>query len=134
MEQERAFLESWDSDEQRSLLLVAVRKDENGNERIIADATLSAKSKRFAHRAVLGISVVKSEWGRGIATELISRLIEHGRSHGVEIIELEVMSHNERAIRLYERFGFKRIGVFPAFSRIDGRDLDAILMYLDLRK
>lgn len=133
VEQEKAFLESWSSSEQRSLLLVAVRTDENGREQIVADASLTAMSRRLAHRAELGISVVKSEWGKGIGTRMIEKMIDHAKMHGIELIYLEVRTDNERAIRLYERMGFKRIGVSPAYMKIDGQYFDVLLMYLDLR-
>lgn len=131
VERERAFLEGLSANE-RSIMLVAV-KNEAGKEEIAACANLSAMPRRLSHRAELGISVVKSEWGRGIGSAVIQTLIDHARAHGVEIINLEVRTDNARAIRLYERFGFTRIGVSPAFLKVNGEYHDALLMYLDLR-
>ncbi|NNJ32680.1 GNAT family N-acetyltransferase [Bacteroides xylanolyticus] len=51
----------------------------------------------------------------------------------IEILNLEVRKDNINAIHLYEKFGFKSIGISPAFFKIDGEYVDFELMYLDLR-
>ena len=61
-------------------------------------------------------------------------LIDAAKASGTELINLEVRADNSRAIRLYERFGFKRVGVSPAYMKIGGEYADAVLMYLDLRE
>lgn len=63
---------------------------------------------------------------------MVSRLIEHARQSGISVIELEVRSDNVSAISLCQKMGFERIGVYPKFFRIDGRDYDADLMNLYL--
>lgn len=45
-----------------------------------------------------------------------------------EIVELEVRSDNVNAIKLYEKFGFEKIGVFKGFFKIDGKLIDFDLM------
>lgn len=44
-------------------------------------------------------------------------MIEHARAQRIEIIELEVRSDNERAIRLYQKYGFAKIGAYQSFLR-----------------
>ncbi|HIZ48589.1 MAG TPA: GNAT family N-acetyltransferase, partial [Candidatus Gemmiger excrementavium] len=73
-------------------------------------------------------------WGQGVGSALMARLLVFARKHGVEIINLEVRSDNLRAIRLYEKYGFRRIGTSPAFFKIGGQYVDAEMMYLDLRR
>ena len=51
----------------------------------------------------------------------------------IEIIELEVRCDNKRAIHLYEKYGFRRHGTFPAFFKIGDEYIDFELMHLDLR-
>lgn len=41
-------------------------------------------------------------------------------------------SDNVRAIRLYEKFGFRKLCTFPAFFRIGGQDIDFDVMLLQL--
>lgn len=45
-----------------------------------------------------------------------------------EIVELEVRSDNVNAIKLYEKFGFEKIGVFKGFFKIDGKLIDFDIM------
>ena len=62
--------------------------------------------RRMSHRAELGITVLMSEWGKGLGNRLMETVIEYAKSNGIEIIELAVKSNNERAIRLYKKYGF----------------------------
>ena len=41
-----------------------------------------------------------------VGTELMNKLLETGRSMGIEAFTLEVRAYNQAAIRLYESFGF----------------------------
>ena len=52
---------------------------------------------------------------------LMDAAIQTAQSAGYAQIELEVAADNERAIRLYERFGFKEYGRCPrALKRENG--------------
>ena len=42
-------------------------------------------------------------------------------------------SDNDRAIRLYERFGFTKIGTIPAFLKVNGEDFASDYMVLPLK-
>lgn len=46
---------------------------------------------------------------KGLASQMMSELIKDCKANKVRNITLEVREHNESAIRLYERFGFKKI-------------------------
>ena len=71
------------------------------------------RSYKMAHRANLGISVEKAYWGLGIGRIMTEACIECARKAGYEQLELEVVSENESAIRLYESVGFKEFGRNP---------------------
>ena len=103
------------------------------NGEIIGDASLSGFSRRMSHRAEFGISVVKSEWGQGIGRALLQKCIMYAKEHMIELINLEVRSDNIRAIHVYEKYGFRKIGTAPAYFKIDGEYYDFDLMVLDLR-
>lgn len=128
LEQEQAFLQMQKEDK-RSLFLCAWKDDA-----LVGTASLSALLRRMQHRAELGISVVKAEWGHGIGSMLMERLISHARGNGIEIINLEVRSDNRRALHLYEKYGFRHIGTSPAFLKIGGAYVDFQILYLDLRQ
>lgn len=101
--------------------------------KLIGTGFLSGMNKRMRHRATLAISILKSEWNRGVGSEMMEKLIGFAKEIGIEIISLEVRSDNIRAIHLYEKFGFRRIGTFPAFFKIADKYIDFELMRLDLR-
>lgn len=104
------------------------------NDDIVGCANISGMKRRMSHRANFAISVAKSEWGRGIGSALLEKCISFAKDNEIEIINLDTRSDNFRAISLYKKFGFIKIGRMPAFSKINGKYIDADLMYLDLRE
>ena len=126
-EDEERFIQST-LDDDRSVMLLAC---EDGN--ILGNGSLMCMSRRMSHRAGLALTVKRSEWDKGIGSALMRSLIDQAVSAGIEMISLEVRYDNERAIHLYEKFGFTKIGTFPAFLKIDDEDIDCEIMVLDLR-
>ncbi len=87
---------------------------------IIGIANVNRKKRRMSHRASIGISVRRCAWHGGVGTALMEALIAFARKNGIEQLELEVRSDNDRAIRLYERSGFAKVGTIPAFLKVNG--------------
>ena len=86
-------------------------------------------NKRMAHRGTIGLCVLKTENGKGIGTRFMQTLIDFGKTTAKsEIIYLEVRSDNKNAIKLYEKFGFEKIGTFKGFFKIDGKLIDFDMM------
>ena len=104
------------------------------NDDIVGSANISGMKRRMSHRANFAISVAKSEWGSGIGSALLEKCISFAKDNEIEIINLDTRSDNIRAISLYKKFGFVKIGRMPAFSKINSEYIDADLMYLDLRE
>lgn len=104
------------------------------NGKIVGNASYTGfTNARMAHRGEFGISVLKSEWGQGIGSMLLEKIIDFAKNTAqAEIISLEVRSDNERAIGLYKKFGFQKIGEFKGFFKIDGEYIDFTLMNLYL--
>lgn len=100
---------------------------------IIGIANVSRLKRRMSHRASIGISVRQCAWHSGVGTALMEALLAFARKNGIEQLELEVRSDNGRAIRLYERFGFTRIGTIPAFLKVNGEDFASDYMVLPLK-
>lgn len=98
--------------------------------KLVGTVSVAAVSdrKRLRHRAVLGISVLREAWGRGVGTMLMDAAVQTAQAAGFRQLELEVAADNERALRLYRRFGFEEYGRRPAGMRRDGVDVDEILM------
>ena len=100
--------------------------------RIVGTAGLHAT--RVNGVASLGMSIVPAIRGQGWGRALLQAAIDHARGTQMHKIELEVWPDNERAIALYERFGFEVEGVRrDHYRRRDGSLRSAQLMALLLR-
>ena len=88
------------------------------------------KIARLSHKATLSITVLKNRWGEGIGSHLMEMMISHCRDKGTAVISLECRSDNARAIALYSKFGFKRIGVSERYFKINGSYASADYMEL----
>ncbi|MCI9130840.1 GNAT family N-acetyltransferase [Thomasclavelia cocleata] len=101
--------------------------------KIVGVASLSGnKKRRLAHRAEIGVSVLKNYWHLGIGSNLVAILIGYAVESGIEVIDLEVVTSNEYAIALYEKYGFEIIATYKNFMKIDKEYVDAYLMNLYL--
>jgi ribosomal protein S18 acetylase RimI-like enzyme len=59
---------------------------------------------------LLSIAIADSHQGLGLGQAMMELLIEGAKLKGMEGIELHVLKHNQRAIRLYRKLGFKVVG------------------------
>ena len=100
---------------------------------IIGTASLNRKPNRMRHRGEFGISLKKAWWGCGAASALAEAILAFARENGFEQLNLEVRGDNARAIRLYEKLGFRKLCTFPAFFKIGGEPVDFDLMNLEIR-
>ena len=99
---------------------------------IIGTSSLNRKPRRMSHRGEFGISLKKAWWGRGVGSALTEAILAFAAENGFEQLNLEVRSDNIRAIRLYEKYGFRKLCTFPAFMKINGELFDADFMNLSL--
>ena len=101
------------------------------NGEIIGTASLNRKRGRMYHRAEFGISLKKAWWGCGAASALMEVILAFAKENCFEQLNLEVRSSNARAIRLYEKYGFRKLCTFPHFFKINGEYVDFDLMNLE---
>ena len=85
-------------------------------------------ARKMKHYGTIGISVLKEYWGRGIATALLEKLISLSKEKGIKKINLDVFENNEKAIKLYEKFGFKLEGCIED-GIFDGENYINLLVY-----
>jgi RimJ/RimL family protein N-acetyltransferase len=79
----------------------------------------------------LGMAIVADARGRGGGRVLIEALIARARDLGCHKLELEVWPDNERAIALYEKYGFEVEGLRrDHYRRRDGTLRSSLLMAL----
>ena len=80
---------------------------------------------------VMTIGVDAAHRRQGIATALMTTLLDGARAAGTRRVLLEVRADDPGARALYEGLGFRRIGLRRRYYRRSGAD--AIVMRLDLR-
>jgi RimJ/RimL family protein N-acetyltransferase len=119
----RERIEGWtkDIDYDKVLAIVAV----TANGRIVANASLQFNPQEvLRHKAELGITVHDSYQNRGIGTALLSHLLGIAKERGIKKVHLTVRTDNERAIRLYSKFGFTAEGTFKKEMYLNGKFVD----------
>lgn len=128
VEKEREYLESIEYLD-KSLYFVAINDGE-----IVGSAVFHASQKpRLSHRGEISISVKKSMWGNHIGSCFMDKIIQFAKYvAGIKIISLEVRSDNRRAIALYKKYGFKKIGTLEGFMNIDDKNISCDIMWLCL--
>jgi ribosomal-protein-alanine N-acetyltransferase len=75
---------------------------------------------------VLTIGVRPELQGRGLGSTLLAELLDEAADRGCGEVFLDVRADNDRARRLYERMGFRAIGVRKRYYQPSG--VDAIVM------
>lgn len=109
---------------ENSALFVA---DENG--RILGTLDFHGSHRiQQRHLGEFAVSVAASRRGQGIGSKLIQHMLEWTTNNKITRIELEVFAINSKAIKLYQRFGFKQEGVRAGAVIIGGTPVDIILM------
>lgn len=85
---------------------------------------------RIKHRVDLAITVLKNYWGNKIGEKLIDYAIEYCKSNSIKKIELTVRIDNERALKLYKKFGFEIEGEIKKFFYFGGNYYNCYFMGL----
>ena len=125
LEQEREIIRNMNAAERNLLLLAEVDGVHAGN----ANFSCVKDRARFRHRCGIGVGLYRAFWGMGVGTVLLEELLAAARTAGYEQVELEVVSTNEAAVRLYKKLGFQVTGTLPwAFKYKDGSYADFLLM------
>jgi RimJ/RimL family protein N-acetyltransferase len=97
------------------------------------------KIDRAHRKADVGIVIGEAGfWSRGFGTEAMLTALHYAFGPlGLNKVSLDVLEYNERAIRTYERLGFRREGVHREDVYKDGRFINVIRMSMlarELRK
>ena len=86
--------------------------------------------KKVRHRCSVAIALRKEYWGQHIGTAMFEAMIALAKERpGVTVMELEFIEGNARARGLYEKMGFRIVGMHPdAIRQEDGTLLALYLM------
>src|SRR5262245_57638626 len=124
---EEAWIARIQEDKNDVVLSIVLRKDD----RVIGNTALHGIHSHN-HHAGFGIMIGdKREWGKGYGTEATRLIVGHGfHTLNLHRFWLHVYEDNPRAIRSYEKVGFRREGILRDHAFRDGRYGDVISMGL----
>jgi phosphinothricin acetyltransferase len=96
----------------------------------IAWGSLNVFNARPAYRHVADFSVyVERAWrGKGVGRVVLERLVELGRELGYHKLVLSAFPFNTAGVALYERLGFRTVGIYKEQGLLDGAWVDTIIM------
>ena len=126
---EKEFLQNIQSSILEKMFLCEIKnKFEN---KIVGICSIEGINKiRIKHRVDLAITVLKNYWGNKIGEKLIDYAIEYCKSNSIKKIELTVRIDNERALKLYKKFGFEIEGEIKNFIYLNGNYYNCYCMGL----
>ena len=86
------------------------------------------------HVANCGYATAQAAFGRGVARAMCAHSLERARERGFKAMQFNfVVSTNERAVKLWQSFGFETAGRLPrAFLHPELGYVDAYVMYREL--
>jgi GNAT superfamily N-acetyltransferase len=129
---EPAVIHDWcqNIDYGRNLPLLAVSEG-----RILADATLHQQLGGWKrHIGRVSVLVHPQARGRGLASALVSDLIDIARRAGLERLEAEFIGEQEAAMKVFGMLGFNKLSELPEYVKdMQAVRHDWILMGLDLK-
>lgn len=101
-----------------------------GDGSIAGHIDLRSHAQSFCgHRCLLGMGVDRGQRHSGLGARLVVHAENWARETGaLDWIDLQVLSDNGPALRLYERCGFQRTGETADLFRIDGASLASTSM------
>lgn len=114
--------------EARHPVLVAV--DGADTDMVLGWASLNRFNPRpaYDHVADFSVYVAREARGRGVGNALLSALLERARALGYHKLVLAAFPNNAAGMRLYQRHGFRTVGIYHEQGMLDGRWIDVVLM------
>ncbi|MEZ4368234.1 MAG: GNAT family N-acetyltransferase [Kofleriaceae bacterium] len=95
---------------------------------VVGNAGLQRLPAPSAHVGGIGMAVAGAWQGRGIGGALLDQLIRGAEALGLEALVLDVYDDNARALALYQRAGFARLGTRRAETWRLGGYANSIVM------
>jgi RimJ/RimL family protein N-acetyltransferase len=123
--QEEEFINKMQAGETDIILGIVTREED----RLIGCLGLHQTDARNRH-SVFGISVgEKTYWGKGHGTEATRLLLDHAfATLNLNRVWLQVIEFNARAVRSYEKLGFKHEGRLRQHMYREGKYWDSLVM------
>ncbi len=102
--------------------------------KLVGGASVQPQTDKHKHIGAYGIFIDKKHRNQGLGTLLTKEFVEIAKKKGLEILQLSVYASNTRAFHVYQKCGFKQVGVLTkGIKFLDGNYTDEIMMELLLR-
>ena len=130
-EGEKALFDRINAADNEAMLVCLVEGKVAGNCQI-----MWSKGLKTRHRAAVAVALLKEYWNQGIGTRLFQEMIRIAEENpNILQMELEFVEGNTRARALYEKMGFRIVGVCPNAIRLkDGTLLNEYSMIRKIRR
>jgi len=106
LEQQEAFLRGKEEAERELMLIAELDGEHVGN----CSVSSLGNYERYRHRCSVAIALYQKYCGLGIGKQMLQTVLDVAKTCGYEQAELEVVTTNEAAIRLYQSLGFEIYG------------------------
>ena len=122
VDEQRAWLESRD---QRHPVVVAERRGA-----VVGWGSLNAFNPRpaYDHVTEFSVYVMRVARGTGVGSGLLRKLTVLAGDMGYHKMVLAAFDWNTAGIALYERMGFRRVGIYREQGLLNGRWVDTVIM------
>lgn len=126
---EKEYFNMLNNSDNQTMLVCFVDGEVAGNCQVSWSNTIKTR-----HRAGIAIALLSKFWGLGLGTRLMEELIKIATENNIMQIELEFVEGNNRARALYEKMGFKIVGLTPDAIRLkDGTFLCEYKMIKEIK-
>ncbi|MEW6725097.1 MAG: GNAT family protein [Bacillota bacterium] len=102
---------------------------ENGNGELIGELELTDIQWGSGRAELVVVIGERANWGKGLGTEAVRLALRYAFEEvGLREVWLRVYRRNRRAIRCYEKCGFRKEGILRCSERHEGLQDDVLLM------
>jgi L-amino acid N-acyltransferase YncA len=97
---------------------------------VVGWASLNRFNPRAAYDAVADFSVyvARDRRGQRIGGQLLGAVVALARTIGFHKMVLAALAHNDAGIAMYQRGGFRHVGVYRQHGFLEGRWVDVVIM------
>ena len=96
--------------------------------RVVGHGRTFTTAGTCAHVADLGMALIAEFRDQGIGSQMVAYMLDWARQTGLRKVTLGVFASNERAIHVYQKFGFTVEGVLAQQHRIVEQYVDEIML------
>ncbi len=95
---------------------------------IAANIGINRLYGKSMHVGELGIFIKKLYRDKGIGEFMVQQGLKYAHKAGIKMVKLSVFANNDRAIHLYKKLGFKKVGLLKGALKDKGKYFDEIIM------